>query len=162
MLIKINNTKLIEGITYATRESRSETFADDTSIFIKRNPKYLRKCIKFLEHFGRISGLRCNLDKTFVILIGGNYEIEDKLPELALSWENNFTLLGFQIDNRLEKLDVSYKKCYQKIHEISRKWARNRLSLKGRITIAKVFLLPQFVYIASVLDPNECTYKQIN
>ena len=31
LLIKINNTKLIEGITYATRESRSETFADDTS-----------------------------------------------------------------------------------------------------------------------------------
>ena len=29
-------------------------------------------------------------------------------------------------------------------------------------TIAKVFLLPQFVYIASVLDPSEGTYEQIN
>ena len=83
--IKINNTKLIEGITYAIRELRSETFADDTSIFIKRNPNYLRKCIEFLENFARI-GLQCNLDKTFVILIGGNFDIEDKLcPELALT-----------------------------------------------------------------------------
>ena len=56
-------------------------------------------------------------------------------PELELSWKNNFTLLGFQIDNRLEKLDVNYKKCYQKV---------------------------QFVYIASVLDPCEGTYEQIN
>ena len=82
-----------------------------------------------MEHFARISGLQCNLDKNSVIPIGGNFDIEDKLcPELALSWENNFTLLGFQIDNRLEKLDVNYKKCYQKIHEINRKWARYRLS----------------------------------
>ena len=79
---------------------------DDTSIFIKRNPDYLRKCIEFLEHIARINGYQCNLDKTFVILIGGNYEIEDKLPELALSWENNYTLHEFQIDKRLEKLDV--------------------------------------------------------
>ena len=32
LLIKINNTKLILGINYAQKESRSETFADDTSI----------------------------------------------------------------------------------------------------------------------------------
>ena len=62
----------------------------------------------------------------------------------------------------MQRLDANYKKCYQKIHEISRKWTRYRLSLKGRITIAKVFLLPQFVYIASVLDPDDKTYEQIN
>ena len=31
LLIKINHTKNIRGITYAKKESRSETFADDTS-----------------------------------------------------------------------------------------------------------------------------------
>ena len=40
LLIKINSTKLKEGIAYAKKESRSETFADDTSIFVK-NTKYL-------------------------------------------------------------------------------------------------------------------------
>ena len=57
-------------------------------------------------HFARISGHQCNLEKTDVIPIGGNYDINDKLcPELALSWENEFTLLGFQIDNRLKELN---------------------------------------------------------
>ena len=43
LLIKINNTKLIQGINYVQKESRSKTFADDTSIFIKRDPTYLRR-----------------------------------------------------------------------------------------------------------------------
>ena len=30
LLIKINNTKHIGGISYAKKESKSETFADDT------------------------------------------------------------------------------------------------------------------------------------
>ena len=41
LLIKINHTKNLKGITYAKKESRSETFADDTSIFIQRNLAYL-------------------------------------------------------------------------------------------------------------------------
>ena len=94
---------------------------------------------------------------------GGNYDIDDKLcSELALSWENGFTLLGFQIDNRLMEQNENYEKCFKKVHKISRRWARYRLSLKDSITIAKTFLLPQFIYVASVLDPNDSTYETIN
>ena len=65
-------------------------------IFIRRDPNYLRRCIEFLKHFARICGLKGNLQKCAVIPIDGNYDINDKLcPELALSWENKFTLLGF-------------------------------------------------------------------
>ena len=76
LLIKINNTKLIEGITYAQKESQREPFVEeDTS-----------KCLDFLKHFARTSGLQCNLEKTAVIPIGVNYDINDKLClELALS-----------------------------------------------------------------------------
>ena len=117
LLIKINNTKLIKGITYAQKEVRSETFADDTSICIKRDPRYLRRCVEFLKHFARISGLQCNLEQNAVIPIGGNYDINDKLcPELALSWEDKFTLLGFQIDSRLKLLNKNYEKCFKKVH----------------------------------------------
>ena len=52
----------------------------------KRNPGakhlqmiLLRICIEFLKHFARISGLHCNLEKTAVIPIGGNYNTNDKL-----------------------------------------------------------------------------------
>ena len=99
----INNAKINEGIIYAQKGFRSETFAEDTSICIKRNPEYLRKCLEFLKHLARISGLQCNMKQTAVIPIGGIYDINDKWsPKLAFSWENKITLLGFQIDNRLK------------------------------------------------------------
>ena len=53
-------------------------FADYTSICIKRDPTYLRRCLEFFKHFARFSGLQCNLEKTAVIPIGGNYDINDK------------------------------------------------------------------------------------
>ena len=81
------------------------------------------------------------MEKTAVIPIGGNYNTNDKL---TLSWEDKVTLLGFRIDNRLKLLNDNYEKCFKKVHESGRKWARYRLSLKGHITIAKTFLLPQF------------------
>ena len=79
LAVKINHTTNIEGITYAKKESRTETFADDTSIFVKRNPEYLRDCMSILKHFARISGLQCSLEKTSVIPIGGNFDMTDRL-----------------------------------------------------------------------------------
>lgn len=48
------------------------------------------------------------------------------------------------------------------MHEISKKKARFKLSLKDRITIAKNFLLPQFTYLASVVDLDDKMYENIN
>ena len=90
------------------------------------------------------------MEKTAEIPIVGNYDINDKLcPELELSWEDKFTLLGFQIDSRLKLLKENYEKCFKKVHEIGRRWARYRLLLKGCITIAKTFLLPP-IYLHSL------------
>ena len=81
-----------------------------------------------MKHFARINGLQCNLEKTAVIPIGGNYDIDDKLcPELALNLENKFTLPGFQIDKRLNDLKDIYEKCIKKVHEIGRRWASQLL-----------------------------------
>ena len=44
-----------------------------------------------------------------------------------------------KINNRLKHLNNNCEKCFKKIHEISRLWARYRLSLKGRIVIARTF-----------------------
>ena len=57
-----------------------------------------------------------------VIPIGGNYDTTDKLcPELVLSWESVYTLLGFQINSKLKKLADNHRKCNEKMHGIARK-----------------------------------------
>jgi hypothetical protein len=58
LLIKITYTRKPTGITFGCFEGRSETFADDTTIYIVRTPENLRNAVS------AISGLQCNLDKT--------------------------------------------------------------------------------------------------
>ena len=78
------------------------------------------------------------MEKTAVIPIGGNYDINDKLcPELALSWEDKFTLLGFQIDSRLKLLNDNYES------------AEDRLDTDSRLKAASQ--LPRPIYLRSLV-----------
>ena len=121
LLMKITSTKNITGITYATQESRAETFADDTTLFMERNEDNLRNVTKYIQHFHKISGLACNIDKTSVIPIGQNSNKNDPIcKELKMVWEDTFTILGFEIDNKLEKLDTNFTKVKKKIKSLIR------------------------------------------
>ena len=70
LLMKITHTSSIEGIKFARMESRAETYADDTTIIIKRTEANLRN-----QNFAKVSGLRANLDKTSVTPLGDNFSI---------------------------------------------------------------------------------------
>ena len=162
LLIKINHTKNLKGITYAQHEARSETFADDTTVFLERNEHNLRKATQYITQFHSISGLACNLDKTVVIPIGTNTDINDQLcPDLGMEWNDSFTLLGFQIDSKLKNLSVNFKLVKEKIKSIISKWKPYNLSLRGRITIAKVKLVSQLTYISTVLETNTTMLDEI-
>ena len=155
LLIKINYSKNLKGIKYAKYEGRSETFADDTTIYLERSEKNLRTAINYIESFATISGLSCNLDKTCVVPCGVFNHKEQLCQDLDLVWAEEFTILGFTIDNRLKKLHKNYDKAYSRVTDIINRWKSYHLSLQGRITIAKVMLIPQYTYIGSVLDTLE-------
>ena len=105
LLIRINFTRNIKGTTFATNKSWSETFADDKSLFMERKDEYIWYIKKYLAEFYKISRLKCNISKTKVIPIG-DFDSKHKIcPDIDLDREDNFTLLGFCIDNKLEKLD---------------------------------------------------------
>ena len=46
--ILLINTKNLKEITFAKMESRSETFADDTTIIVERSEEYLRTEIQYI------------------------------------------------------------------------------------------------------------------
>ena len=109
LLIKITKTKNITGVNYAKLEDRASGFADDCTFFIERTEANLRKTVEILNHFWEISGLKCNIGKTKVIPVGV-FEGENICLDLKLSWENNFTILGMEIDNKL-----NFENVYNKI-----------------------------------------------
>ena len=163
LLIKINFTSHLKGINYSKTESRSETFADDTTIFLTRSSANLENCVKILKDFTNLSGLHCNIDKTNVIPIGGNFDPNDTLCDhLGLQWTDSFTILGFDVDNKLENLGNNFKKIHEKVRKMASNWSKYSLNIRGKITVAKSILIPQYTYIASVLDPPDDEYNHIN
>ena len=46
LLIKVNHTGNLEGVNFGKFEGRSETFADDTTIYITRSEKNLINSLK--------------------------------------------------------------------------------------------------------------------
>ena len=153
LLIKINYTKNLKGIRYAKKESRSETFADDTTVILERSEEYLRYAMKCLIDFHKLSGLQCNIDKTMVIPIGGITDPTIKICEdINLEWASEFKILGFFIDNKLEKLHSNVENCTRKVRAIINKWRKYNLTIMGRMTVTKALLLSQYTYVATVLD----------
>ena len=73
-------------------------------------------------------------------------------PDLNLKWETEFNILGFVIDNKLQKLDQNFQKWNDKVKAIIFKWRAYNLSINGRVTIAKTLLLPHYTCIGCVLD----------
>ena len=83
-------------------------------------------------------------------------------PDLGPKWETEFTILGFEIDNKLANLNSDIKKYTTKVRALIAKWRSYNLSINGRITIAKTILLPQYTFVGSVLDnTSQNQYKNI-
>ena len=123
LLLKINHTKNLTGIISAQVESRSETFADDTTIFLTRTENNLRYATKYITALHKISGLACNIDKTVVIPIGTNTNKHDILcPDLGMEWDDSFTILGFTIDSKLKNLSLNFQNIRDKIKGLIRTW----------------------------------------
>jgi len=113
LLIKISKTKHLTGVNYASTEDRASGFADDCTLFLERTAENLRNCINILNDFWQISGLKCNVSKTKVIPVG-NFEIGGLCDDLGLTWDDSFTILGIDIDNKLRCLDDNFARINKK------------------------------------------------
>ena len=114
LALKIKYTKNLTGITYAEREARAEVFADDLSAMVERSEKNLRYFTSILVQFHSVSGLKCNLHKTFVVPVG-NFRKADMCSDLNLKWVDEFKVLGIVIDNKLKKLKQNFDVIYDRV-----------------------------------------------
>ena len=111
---KIKFTKNLTDVIFVKKEARAEIFADDLSAMVLRTEENLRNFSKILTLFHTVSGLKCNLDKTFVIPVG-NFPKENMCPDLNLKWVDSFTVLGITIDNRLQELHKNFQWIFDKV-----------------------------------------------
>ena len=72
--------------------------------------------------------------------------------DLGLTWADHFTILGIDIDNKLQRLDDNFNRINKKVRGIISRWTGNNLSFHGKITVCKTLLLSQYTYAGSILD----------
>ena len=140
-------------------ESKRETgntegFADDTTQLGKLTFENISYIGEILDDFAIFSGLKCNFDKTLLVPVGKTGDPSSFSPG-KFTIANQFTLLGMDIDNKLEKIQGNFDKVILKMLTISLFWSRLNLTLPGRIVIAKTFLVSQFNHIGCILSPSE-------
>jgi len=151
LLIKISKTKHLTGVKYASTEDRASGFADDCTLFLERSEQNLRNCINILNDFWQISGLKCNVSKTKVIPVG-NFKTGGLCDDLGLTWDDNFTILGIDIDNKVKWLNDNFTRINKKVRGIISRWTGYNLSFHGKITVSKSLMLSQYTYVGGILD----------
>jgi hypothetical protein len=119
----------------------------------------LRNLRSILDDFGKISGLKCNYDKTMVMPVGTGHRIPNNLHGFALTKE--IKLLGADITNDWRDLEKNFVKIIEKIENLIRFWERFKLTLPGRIAIIKTLLVPQLNYLGCVLTPTDRDIQRI-
>ncbi len=114
-----------------------------------------------MDQFSIFSGLHSNAEKTTLLQIGTVNPLPQDVVNLGFNRVENVTLLGLTIDNNLSCVTDYFDGVITKIQNIIEYWERFYLSLAGRISVCKTFMLSQIGYIGSILTPIANQQKRL-
>ena len=163
LMIKFN--KDIKGIRIESHEFKLTQFADDITLFLNGSTASLQAALNTLEIFGNFSGLKMNKEKTKMIWIGRKKFSKEKLQTPhKLNWGDTiFSILGLEFSVDIPKIpELNFNKTYRSIMTEIKKWECRNLSIIGKVTVIKTFLLSKLVHLLTSLPVSEGFLKNIN
>ena len=131
----------------------SEAYADDLTIMFKWGRAGLKRILTVLKEFELVSGLKINVNKTQLMITGGDGEIIGDAIE-GITVVNEINVLGVQIDRKLVNLDANWEKTILKMINQANYWKLFRLSISGRVMIAKTYMISQATYLMGCTDES--------
>jgi len=138
-------------------------YADDGTLLLKLEYNTLNRVKNILSDFANISGLKCNIDKTFLMQIGSMDEIDPNILGLGFGITNEITVLGMKFcGGNGDFITVNADKMIEKIQKQVTFWERFNLSLPGRINVAKSLMYSQLNYLGCFLPVSEEKTTEIN
>jgi hypothetical protein len=115
-----------------------------------------------LEQFSKISGLKCNFEKTSIMRIGNlEGDVDPRIQTLGFSIVEECKLLGFKFSQNQNIAELNFADLREKIRKTANFWIPFILSLPGKITISKSLILPLFNYYASILTFNKACLLEL-
>jgi hypothetical protein len=140
---------------------KAEGFADDTSVATIFSHDNLLKLKNILEEFATISGLRCNLEKTSVLLIGSSQVVTDEIASLGFAFSDSIKVLGMDISRDPEEWDQNFARILAGINKKIEFWNRFNLSLPGRICVTKSLLISPLTHLGCFKLPSRRLLKDL-
>ena len=156
---RIRQSKCINGIKLpmsicGRNDIKVMQFADDTTLFLSDEPS-IYKCLEVVDQFSQFTGLTLNKNKTEAMWIGcWKYR---RKQVANISWkshpDNTIKILGitFQSDRKAIEIEKNWTSKFEKCEKTIKSWLGRRLTIMGRITLVKSFLLSQFMYVMQAL-----------
>lgn len=142
-------------------------FADDLTGFLK-NDLSVTNFLKLVEDYGSCSGLEINHEKSEILLLGDSaYTLQD----CNVAPDN---IHNIKVKKSVKMLGVHFSYAFQARHELNvdelissiqqklRIWKWRDLTIIGRIQIVKMFIIPIFLYRASLIPVGKDFVKQAN
>ena len=141
--------------------------ADDTTVFLNGNAESFHNLFELLHKFALFSGCKINLSKSEAIHIGSlKGSTFHPLQEEGLQWkDNSFKALGILFSLNTKSLyELNYVPKLVQIEHTLNCWKHRNLSLLGKIAVVKALLLPQLIFIFTVLCFNipQLFFKRLN
>ena len=154
MAISVRQNKNIKGIPVEGSELKISLLADDSTCFLDGSSDSFNHLFTTLNSFAKRSGCKVNLSKSNAIWIGTK-KGSQYFPFLneGLIWKSNqFKALGINFSiNTGSMYNLNYRVKLNQIESVLNCWRTRNLTLIGKICVIKTLLLPQLLYLFSVL-----------
>ena len=135
--------------------------ADDTTVFLK-NEQAVEKCLKVIKEFGKVSGLKLNIEKTEGLWLGRGRNRGDNFADINWGKDSVKALGVFFGYNKQDIEERNWRSKVELIKKILNKWKYRDLTMQGRILIVKSLALSQVVYLISSLCVPSWVINEIN
>ena len=150
MAISIRSNTNIKGITIGDNETKLLAYADDITALLSVIAS-AKELLDSLNIFEKYSGLKMNVSKTKAMWIGTMKDSSEK--PLSLEWCLTIRNLGVIFScNQKVVSSQNFQEKLDKIQKVINIWNKRGLSLFGRVTIAKTFLIPKLLYVSSIIQ----------
>ena len=80
------------------------------------------------------------------------------MKELELNYCKDFTLLGIKFNSTLKSMMWNYNEGIRKLEMVVNDWRHRHLTIFGKITVIKTFMLSVLSHIATVLPTTSKKY----
>lgn len=144
----------ITGIVVRDREFKLSLFADDVLLTLTNPHISLPNLLALLRNFGSLSGYKINQNKTEALPIHFPQSLLSTLKSnYDYHWrESSIKYLGVYLTTSYSSLyGANFPRLYTELRKLMEKWNKLLISLLGRISAAKMIVLPKLLYLFETL-----------